>query len=60
MTGVYGSKFVLLGPIVLYFLVNTIGRGDKLDQKGQDEFIHPGNRGLIDIISAHIKILYIS
>jgi len=35
------------GPIIIYFLVNTIaGIGDKLEQKGQDEFVHPGHKGL--------------
>jgi len=29
-----------MGPIVLYNHVNSIGREFKLDQKGQDEFVH--------------------
>jgi len=36
-----------MGPIVFYTHVNIIGNELKLDQQGLNEFIHPGQKGLI-------------
>jgi len=36
-----------MGPIVIYYHVNTLGSEFKLDPQGLKEFVHPGHKGLI-------------
>jgi len=35
-----------MGPIVIYYYVNSIGSEFKMDHLGQDEFVHQGQLGL--------------
>jgi len=47
MIRVYWFKFVHFGPIVINFLVNTIGRCNKLNRKRQDNSFTHVIKGII-------------